>query len=234
MTPSVGIHVITLESTNRIGPCTVTDTVQIGVTGAESNPPSVPTGLAPSAVSPTQVDLTWNASTDDSGGMAVPRVPQRCSRRHADGHVAGEVGLAAATAYIYRVSAVDIAHNESALSQAISVSTAEQPPDTEAPSIPSDVSATTLAFNQVEVSWTASSDNVGVRSYRIYRADLVTPVATVLGNRTSYVDAGLTADTTYVYTVTAVDAAGNDSDESSPATTTTFSRRCSRMRTSEL
>ncbi len=78
--------------------------------------------------------------------------------------------------------------------------------------MPSDVSATTLTYNQIEVRWAPATDDVGVRSYRIYRADLANPLATVLANRTSYVDAGLTADTTYVYTVTAVDAAGNDSD----------------------
>ena len=60
------------------------------------------------------------------------------------------------------------------------------------------------------LSWAASSDNVGVTGYRVFRdgAQVGTPATT------SYTDTGLTAATTYRYTVAAVDAAGNVSSQS--------------------
>jgi chitodextrinase len=69
----------------------------------------------------------------------------------------------------------------------------------------------------VSLSWTASTDNVGVTGYQVLRAG--TPVATVTG--TSYSDSGLTPSTAYTYTVKAIDAAGNNSALSAPLTVST-------------
>ena len=93
--------------------------------------------------------------------------------------------------------------------------------DTQPPTLPGNVSATGVDDAQVRVAWTASGDDVGVSRYRIYRDGSTTPVGTVPGNLTSYVDRGLSANTTYVYTVSAVDGAGNDSGQSSPPVSAT-------------
>ena len=77
---------------------------------------------------------------------------------------------------------------------------------------------TAQAYNKVAVSWTAITDNVGVAGYRVYRN--TTPVATVLG-ATSYLDATVTGATTYSYTVSAYDAAGNASAQSAATSVTT-------------
>jgi hypothetical protein len=93
--------------------------------------------------------------------------------------------------------------------------------DAQPPTIPGNVSATTGDDTQVRVAWTASSDNVGVSRYRIYRNGSATPVGTVPGNLTSYVDRGLSAGAPYTYKVSAVDGAGNDSGQSSPPASAT-------------
>ncbi|HZG56038.1 discoidin domain-containing protein [Paenibacillus sp.] len=91
--------------------------------------------------------------------------------------------------------------------------------DTQAPTAPSGLTATAVSSSAIDLAWTASSDNVGVAGYRVYRNG--TLVGTVSG--TSYSDTGLTASTTYNYTVRAFDAAGNVSGDSATASATTQS-----------
>jgi chitodextrinase len=79
-------------------------------------------------------------------------------------------------------------------------------PDIEAPTVPTGLVATPSA-GKVGLSWTASTDAVGVAGYTVYRNG--TAVTTVTG--TTYSDTGLVAGTTYSYEVEAVDAAGNRS-----------------------
>ena len=90
--------------------------------------------------------------------------------------------------------------------------------DTAAPPVPGAVSATAEGATQVTVRWSASTDPSGVRSYRVTRDGAVVAAA-VAG--TSFTDTGARPATTHAYTVSAVDAAGNRSGESSPARVTT-------------
>jgi chitodextrinase len=87
------------------------------------------------------------------------------------------------------------------------------------PTTPAAVSAVAISASQINISWTASTDNVGVTGYKVYRN------GTAIGtpSTTSYSDTGLLASTTYTYTVVAYDAAGNVSPNSSPASATTQS-----------
>ncbi len=89
--------------------------------------------------------------------------------------------------------------------------------DVDPPSAPSSLVAIPVSAQQIDLSWTAASDNVAVAGYQIFR-DL-TPLTTVAG--TSYSDLGLTPDTQYSYEVVAFDAAGNNSTPSNTATATT-------------
>ncbi len=95
----------------------------------------------------------------------------------------------------------------------------QYPVDSEAPSVPTGVSAVAASHFEVDVSWTASSDNVGVTEYGIYRDG--TLLATVGGEALTYRDSTAAASTTYDYTVDAADAAGNRSAQSSPPATVT-------------
>jgi chitodextrinase len=90
--------------------------------------------------------------------------------------------------------------------------------DTTAPSVPGGLSATALSSLRIDLSWSASSDNVAVAGYRVYRGGVLVSTVTT----TSYSDTGLAANTTYSYTVQAYDAAGNQSAQSSAASATTL------------
>ncbi|MDL2418010.1 fibronectin type III domain-containing protein [Bacillus shihchuchen] len=90
-------------------------------------------------------------------------------------------------------------------------------PDTEAPSIPNGIQAQKVTAHSIELAWTASTDNVGVKGYQIFRNGEM--IDTVPG--THYIDKKLQPSTEYSYTVKAIDAAGNASKESAKLTVKT-------------
>jgi chitodextrinase len=98
------------------------------------------------------------------------------------------------------------------------------PPDIVAPSAPASLTATATSATQINLSWTASTDNVAVTGYLVERcsspaclnfAQIATPATTTFN------DAGLAASTSYSYRVRATDAAGNLSGYSNTATAMT-------------
>jgi len=92
-------------------------------------------------------------------------------------------------------------------------------PDSSPPTIPTNLTATAISSSRIDLSWTTSTDNVGVTGYKIYRNGSTTPIQTVAS--TSYSDTGLSPSTTYSYQVSAYDAAGNESGKSNTASATT-------------
>lgn len=93
-------------------------------------------------------------------------------------------------------------------------------PDTTPPTQPTNLTATSTYFNEIDLSWTASTDNGGADSccsYEVFRNG--TQVATT--STTTYSDIGLTASTTYTYNIAAYDASSNVSTQSSSAVATT-------------
>ena len=162
--------------------------------------------------------LAWTASRDNVGvagyevyrdGTLIANVPQ-------PGYT--DTGLAPASTHRYAVRAFDASNNASADSAPMTVATL-QAPDTSPPSTPAGLGAIGTGPNTIDVSWQAAHDNVGVTKYQLFRDG--TKVADVAG--TSYTDQGLTADTSYSYTVRAVDAANNGSAPSAPASARTTS-----------
>jgi chitodextrinase len=127
------------------------------------------------------------------------------------------VGLTAATTYSYTVQAIDAAGNASSQSTA-ATRTTPAAPDTTAPSTPAGLTANAISASQINLSWSASTDNVAVTGYRVYRNGVF---LTALGNVTTYQNTGLTGSTTYSYNVDAIDAAGNASGTSTAASATT-------------
>ena len=91
--------------------------------------------------------------------------------------------------------------------------------DTQAPSVPANLTATAVSSSQVNLGWSAATDNVGVTGYALYRNNVF--LKNVSGTSTS--DTGLAASTTYSYSVRAQDAAGNSSASSATVTATTSS-----------
>ncbi len=87
------------------------------------------------------------------------------------------------------------------------------------PSTPANVWASAAGGTEIDLTWSASSDNTGVRGYGIYRGGAL--IGTTDATTLNYSDSGLAPDTTYSYTVDAFDAYGNHSPASSTVTATT-------------
>lgn len=89
--------------------------------------------------------------------------------------------------------------------------------DTQAPTVPTGLSASAVSSTQINLSWTASTDNVGVTGYKVFRNS--SQIGT--SGSTSFSDTGLSPSTLYSYTVAAYDASGNTSAQSTSASATT-------------
>lgn len=87
------------------------------------------------------------------------------------------------------------------------------------PSIPTGVTTLAIAPTQIDVSWTASTDNIGVSGYQIFRDSVA--IATVTAPAITYSDTGLVPETTYAYTVQAFDIYNNYSAQSATSNATT-------------
>jgi chitodextrinase len=190
------------------------------VTTPDTIAPGVPTGLSASAASATQVNLSWSAVSDTGGsglaGYRIYRGGVHIANTSATSY--SDTTVSASTAYSYTVAGYDNAGNTSGQSSAANVTT-PAPPDTTAPSVPTGVTTALAGDNQVNVSWSASSDTggSGLAGYRIYRGG----VQIGTSSTTSYADTTTSPFNSYSYTIAAYDVAGNVSAQSSAASAVT-------------
>ncbi|HET7766638.1 MAG TPA: fibronectin type III domain-containing protein, partial [Burkholderiales bacterium] len=217
--------------------CQKTSTVTIPGAAQAPTPdttaPSAPASVTATPASFAEIDLTWSAATDDVG-VAGYRV-ESCGGAGCSNFVQiaalaatsfGSTGLAASTSYSYRVRAVDAAGNLGSYSSVATASTAAAPPppDTTPPSAPAGLTATAASSSEIDLGWSAATDNVGVTGYSLESCagagcSSFTAIATPAG--TSFGNTGLAAATSYSYRVRAVDAAGNLGNYSGIATAST-------------
>jgi beta-lactamase superfamily II metal-dependent hydrolase len=95
-------------------------------------------------------------------------------------------------------------------------------PDTEPPTAPGALVASAASSSEIDLSWSASTDNVRVTGYNVYRSTNGTSFSLAgTSSTTGFADLGLSSSTTYWYEVTAVDGAGNESSASNTASATT-------------
>ena len=211
-------YVYTVNAFDAAGNLSVQSASSSMTTLADVTAPSIPTGLAATAVSASQINLGWAASTDNVAvaGYEVFRNGTRIATTTATSF--SDSGLGASTTYVYTIAAYDAAGNASAQSAGVNGTTLVLSSDTTAPSVPTGLSATAVSASQINLSWTASTDNVAVAGYKIYRNG--TQVATTTA--VSFADTSLLASTNYSYAVAAFDAAGNISAQSANVNATTL------------
>ena len=192
-------------------------TVTATTTVSDTQPPTAPTSLVSTGRSGNSVSLSWNPSSDNVG-VAGYRVYWKTSSSatYQNIPVSGTTytvsGLATATSYNFYVVAYDAAGWNSSASNVLTTSTL----DNQAPTAPSNLQATGSTSSSISLSWTGSTDNIGVTGYRVYwKASTASAYQTlnVAGTTTSIT--GLTASTSYDFYVAAYDAAGNLSSATS-------------------
>jgi fibronectin type 3 domain-containing protein len=209
------------ESPSNVSAHSAAVTATTTASAGDTQPPTVPSGLQASSVLPTQVTITWAASTDlpnpggaGIGGYYVYRNGNTSTpiATLTTGTAYTDSGLLVNTAYSYQVAAFDQATpkaNVSTPSNPLVVTTAK---DTQAPNVPAGLAATGVTVSTVTISWSPASDlpnpgGTGTGGYYVYRnGNTATAIATVTTG-TSYADAGLTGGTAYQYQVAAFDRA---------------------------
>jgi fibronectin type 3 domain-containing protein len=176
--------------------------------------PSIPTKLQGTA-GYTQASVSWTASTDNVGVAGYNVIRDGVWIANSAETTFDDSGLTSSTTYHYQVQAFDLAGNTSASSQTLSLTTADNIP----PTSPTNIIATGVSCQEINVSWSPAQDTSGLAAYRIFRgtslANLV-QVATRNGTTLSYKDYPLNPSTTYYYGIEAVDSSGNVSPMSAP------------------
>lgn len=187
----------------------------------DTEAPSIPNGIQTQKVTANSIELTWNTSTDNVGvkGYQIFRNGEMIDTVPGTHFI--DKKLQPSTEYSYTVKAIDAAGNVSKESTALTVKTTVEAPDTEAPTQPKGLHSMGTTASSVDLMWSPSDDNVGVDHYDIYREIEGTMKKIATSNTTSYMDKNLLANSTYKFTVKAVDVAGNESVQSNIFTITT-------------
>jgi mono/diheme cytochrome c family protein len=186
--------------------------------------PTAPTGLAATAASSTQVNLTWADNSSNETGFRIERAANSGFTGTLSTFTVGagivaysDTSAVASTTYYYRVFATNSAGSSTA-SNTASVTTPAPP--VVIPTAPSGLAATAASSTQVNLTWTDNSNNeTGFKVQRATDSGFTTGLTTLTvgANLTSYSNTGLTASTTYYYRVLATNTAG-DSTASNTAT----------------
>lgn len=188
-------------------------TITSGVT--DTTAPTAPT-LSASGTTQTTTNLSWSGATDNVAvtGYDIYKDGVLLASTPTTSFVV--TALTASTTYSFTVKAKDAAGNVSVASNAVSVTTSAIVVDTTAPTAPT-LSASGTTSSSTNLSWSGATDNIGVTGYDVYKDGVL------LGSTssTTYAVSGLTASTTYSFTVKAKDAAGNVSVASNAVSVTT-------------
>ncbi len=180
---------------------------------ADTSPPSVPGNVHQTSSTTSSISLAWNTSNDNVATTTYDIYRNGSLVRSQPGTSFTDTGLAVYTGYTYNIAARDAANNGSNLSTGLFAGSAQ---DTTAPSVPDNLRKVSSTVSSISLAWNASTDDVGVTGYKVYRSG--TLIGTTGG--TSYSDSGLNVSSSYTYTISAYDNATNSSAQSASYATT--------------
>ncbi|MDP2167628.1 MAG: hypothetical protein Q8J64_04770 [Thermodesulfovibrionales bacterium] len=195
----------------------------------DTQPPSVPAGLAINTVSPFELKLAWSPSRDNTVVVEYRVYQGKAMLESVTQPSAYYSGLTPSGTYCFTVSALDAAGNESGKSEEVCTKRAAPRPPPPPPPAPVVIAkkpapptapwlkAKAVAQTQIELTWTASKSELGIAEYKVYKAGSM--LTSVKG--ASATSRGLSPGTTYCYTVTAVDKSETESAPSNEACATT-------------
>lgn len=187
----------------------------LAVRTLDGTPPTSATNLVATAVSASQINVSWAPASDPESGInryRIYRLGVLIDSTSATSYA--DRGLLAHKTYSYYVVAVNNQHLSGPPSNSATATTLDGSP----PSAPTSLSATAVSATEIALAWGAASDpESGITLYRIYRGGAL--IANASG--TSFNDTGLAPNTTYTYEVSAVNGAGLEGPRSAPASAAT-------------
>lgn len=198
--------------------------------------PSAPGTLNATAISETQINLSWTASTDNGSGVAGYKIERSCVScdpvvdfeqidTTSNTSYQNNSGLTGGNTYIYRVRAYDNTNHNSSYSNEKQISTI----DAIAPQQPTGLQvSSTVSGDRLDLSFMGGRDGVGIDKYYIYRStselgtytkvdevDISPNVIDDTGTQRNVTVTGLVDNTAYWFMVSAVDAVPNESAKTS-------------------
>ncbi len=195
--------------------------------------PGAPTGFTAAPVSPTQVNLSWTAPSNN-GGAAI--TGYKIEAKSGSGSYSvlvsntasasttySHTGLVTGTVYTYKVSAINSVGTGSASSEVSATPTSSS--SATVPGVPISLTATSISSTQNNLSWTAPSNNGGYQvtgykiEYRVGSGSYSVLVSNTASTATTYSHMGLSAGQTYVYRVSAINSIGTGSASAESSTT---------------
>ncbi|MBN1674114.1 MAG: fibronectin type III domain-containing protein [Kiritimatiellae bacterium] len=176
--------------------------------------PNAPSNLTATAVSTTQIDLTWEDKSSDEDGFKIDRRQSgetawvRITTTGANETAHNDTGLPAATKYYYKVKAYN-ANGNSPYSEMADDTTLGAAP---VPDPPSNLLANAVSSSRIDLTWSDESDNetgfIIDRRLSVVEPEWTTNFVTVGQDVTAYSDTGLLAESKYYYCVRAWNASG--------------------------
>ena len=176
---------------------------------ADTQAPSTPAGLAQAASTATSINVRWTAATDNVGVAGYTLYKNNVAVSTNTGASFNYTGLTCGTSYTLAVDAYDAAGNHSPRASLTAATAACS--DAQPPSQPANLAKTAATATSISVSWSASTDNVGVSGYTLSKNGVAAGTAT----NTNASFSGLSCGTSYSLAVDAYDAAGNHSAKTS-------------------
>ena len=186
----------------------------VQITAALVTPPAAPSNLSATAVSASQVDLSWADNAGNEDGFKIERCAgSGCTNFAQIAQVGAGVltysntGLASSTTYSYRVRAYNSGGDSSYSNTGTATTPAAVPA---APAAPTNLTASTVSATRIDLKWTDTANNEsGFKIERSLDGSTFAEIATAGGNVTTYSSTGLTCNTFYYYRVRAYNTTGN-------------------------
>lgn len=184
-------------------------------TVSDTQPPSVPEGLTVINKTCTSILLSWAKSRDniEVKGYQVYRDGKKLVSTSKTSYT--NTDLIPGREYTYTLKAYDAAGNVSESSTALNVATIS---DTQPPSVPGALSASSPTYTSIALRWKPSTDNTDIKGYEIY-CDGSRIAST---SATCFVCKGLMPGKTYAFNVKAYDIASNYSTQSNGVSASTL------------
>jgi predicted phage tail protein len=203
-----------VRATNTGGDSAYSNTAE-ATTQAPPPPPAAPSGLGATAVSSSQINLSWTDNANNETGFKIERCQNAgCSNFAQIATVGANVttysntGLTPSTSYSYRVRATN-ASGDSAYSNTASATTQAT---ATVPAAPSNLTATAVSTSQINLSWTDNSNNetnFNIERCQGNNCSNFVQIATTGANVVTFNNTGLARNTRYRYRVRASNAVGN-------------------------
>ena len=178
------------------------------LTAEDSQPPSTPTGLTVTGSTSSHISLGWSASTDTVSvvGYDVFLNGTRVGSTSAPAYTFS--GLVCGASYTLGIDAYDAAGNTSTRASVTAPAApciSAPPPDLVPPNDPAALAVTATSQSAISVSWSPSTDSVGISGYDLFQGSSKVGTTTT----TAHTFSGLNCGTTYTLGVDAFDGAGN-------------------------